>query len=47
MVMRVCHYIYVLDFGHLIFEGVPDDVVRSDLVRAAYLGGGIVEQDSG
>src|SRR5207244_4131694 len=23
LVMRVCSYIYVLDFGHLVFEGEP------------------------
>ena len=38
LVMRVCHYVYVLDFGRPIFEGVPEAVVASDVVRAAYLG---------
>ena len=38
LVMRVCNYVYVVDFGQLIFEGTPDEVRGSDLVRAAYLG---------
>jgi ABC-type branched-subunit amino acid transport system ATPase component len=38
LVMRICDYIYVLDFGQLIFDGTPDDVQRSPVVRAAYLG---------
>jgi ABC-type branched-subunit amino acid transport system ATPase component/ABC-type branched-subunit amino acid transport system permease subunit len=40
LVRDVCDYVYVLDFGSLIFEGTPDEMQRSDLVRAAYLGGG-------
>jgi ABC-type branched-subunit amino acid transport system ATPase component/branched-subunit amino acid ABC-type transport system permease component len=38
LVIDVCTYLYVLDFGHLIYEGPPDDVMASDVVRAAYLG---------
>jgi len=38
LVMRVCAYIHVLDFGQMIFEGLPEDAQRSDVVRAAYLG---------
>jgi ABC-type branched-subunit amino acid transport system ATPase component len=38
LVMGICDYLYVLDFGTLIFEGTPDEVRRSDVVRAAYLG---------
>ncbi|MPY78425.1 MAG: ATP-binding cassette domain-containing protein [Actinophytocola sp.] len=38
LVMAICEYLYVLDFGELIFEGTPDDVRGSDVVRAAYLG---------
>jgi len=38
LVMRVCDYIFVLDFGQLLFDGTPDEVRHSDVVRAAYLG---------
>jgi ABC-type branched-subunit amino acid transport system ATPase component len=38
LVMGICDHLYVLDFGTLIFDGTPDEVRRSDLVRAAYLG---------
>jgi ABC-type branched-subunit amino acid transport system ATPase component len=38
LVMRVCDYIYVLDFGKPIFEGTASEVGGSEVVRAAYLG---------
>jgi ABC-type branched-subunit amino acid transport system ATPase component len=38
LVMSICDYLYVLDFGELIFEGTPDEVRASDVVRTAYLG---------
>lgn len=38
LVMDVCEYIYVLDFGRLIFEGAPAAVASSADVQAAYLG---------
>lgn len=38
LVMAICEYIYVMDFGQLIFEGPADDVASSEVVRAAYLG---------
>lgn len=38
LVMDVCEYIYVLDFGRLIFEGTSAEVATSPDVQAAYLG---------
>jgi len=38
LVMGVCDAIYVMDFGTRIFAGTPDEVRRSETVRAAYLG---------
>jgi ABC-type branched-subunit amino acid transport system ATPase component len=43
LVTEVCDYIYVLDFGRPIFEGIPSEVMASSLVQAAYLGGDGVE----
>jgi ABC-type branched-subunit amino acid transport system ATPase component len=45
LVRDVCDYLYVLDFGRLIFEGTPDEMHQSDQVRAAYLGSVAVEVD--
>lgn len=38
LVLQLCANIYVVDFGRLIFQGTPDEVTESELVRAAYLG---------
>jgi ABC-type branched-subunit amino acid transport system ATPase component/ABC-type branched-subunit amino acid transport system permease subunit len=38
LVMSICDYIYVMDFGQKIFEGKPPAVASSEVVRAAYLG---------
>ena len=38
LVRQVCAHIYVLDFGRLVFEGSPSEMLNSDVVRAAYLG---------
>ncbi|MDQ1374380.1 MAG: branched-chain amino acid transport system ATP-binding protein [Actinomycetota bacterium] len=38
LVVRVCDYVYVLNFGELLTEGLPDDVRRHPEVVAAYLG---------
>jgi ABC-type branched-subunit amino acid transport system ATPase component len=38
LVMAICDYIYVLDFGRQIFAGTADEVADSIVVRAAYLG---------
>jgi branched-chain amino acid transport system ATP-binding protein len=37
-VMRLCDYLYVLDFGVLIAEGRPEDVRANPVVLDAYLG---------
>jgi ABC-type branched-subunit amino acid transport system ATPase component len=38
LVLEVCDYMYVLEFGRLIAEGTPGDVRENDDVIAAYLG---------
>ncbi len=38
LVRDVCDYVYVLDFGSLIFEGTPEEMQNSEDVRSAYLG---------
>jgi len=38
LVMQVCSYIYVMDFGQEIFQGTTTEVANSEIVRAAYLG---------
>jgi ABC-type branched-subunit amino acid transport system ATPase component len=38
LVMTICDYVHVLDFGTMIFEGTTADVSASAEVRAAYLG---------
>jgi len=38
LVRRVCTSIFVLDFGKLIYRGSTQEVLASDVVRAAYLG---------
>lgn len=38
LVMKICQYIYVLDFGELLFEGSAAEVRASEKVRTAYLG---------
>jgi ABC-type branched-subunit amino acid transport system ATPase component len=43
LVMEVCQYLYVIDFGRPIFDGSPSEVAGSDIVRAAYLGTEAVE----
>ena len=38
LVRQICDHVYVLDFGELIFEGSPEEMLHSEKVRAAYLG---------
>src|SRR5581483_1641690 len=38
LVLTVCKWIYVLDFGRMLMNGSPEDVRQSAEVRAAYLG---------
>ena len=38
LVSTVCDYVYVLDFGELIAEGTPSEVVADARVREAYTG---------
>jgi ABC-type branched-subunit amino acid transport system ATPase component/ABC-type branched-subunit amino acid transport system permease subunit len=38
LVMGICERIYVLDFGIGVFEGTPQEVRESAIVRRAYLG---------
>jgi len=44
LVRATCSYVYVLDFGKLIFDGDTRAVMSSDVVRAAYLGSEAVEE---
>ena len=47
LVMDVCQFLYVLDFGRLLFSGTPAETRASDLVRRAYLGEiDVVETDA-
>jgi ABC-type branched-subunit amino acid transport system ATPase component len=38
LVLSVCDYIYVLDFGKIIAEGTPEEVRNNPEVKRAYLG---------
>ena len=38
LVLNICDWIYVLDFGRPLMNGTAEAVRTSDEVRAAYLG---------
>jgi len=38
LVMKVCTHIHVLDFGHVIASGSPEEIQRDQRVLTAYLG---------
>ena len=38
LVSEICRRIWVLDFGRIIYEGTTAEALRSDTVKAAYLG---------
>jgi ABC-type branched-subunit amino acid transport system ATPase component len=38
LVQQTCAQVYVLDYGSMIFEGTPREMLTAESVRAAYLG---------
>ena len=38
LISTTCDYVYVLDYGKLIYQGTPREVLASETVRIAYLG---------
>jgi ABC-type branched-subunit amino acid transport system ATPase component len=38
LISTTCDYVYVLDYGKLIYQGTPQEVLASETVRIAYLG---------
>ena len=48
LVLNVCDYVYVIDFGRVLAHGVPAELRSNEKVLAAYLGGvATVSQSAG
>jgi ABC-type branched-subunit amino acid transport system ATPase component/branched-subunit amino acid ABC-type transport system permease component len=47
LVLGLCEDIYVLDFGRIVFQGSPKEVIASPVVQSAYLGSAAVEAVAG
>ena len=46
LVMRVCGYLHVLDFGEAIAGGTPAEIRRDPRVQQAYLGAAPIDEES-
>jgi branched-chain amino acid transport system ATP-binding protein len=36
--LEIAHYAYVLQTGRMVMEGKPADLLKTDLIKKAYLG---------
>ena len=36
--LDICDFIYVINAGKVIAQGIPDEIVQNEIVRKAYLG---------
>ena len=46
VVMGVCEYLWVMEYGALIADGYPDEVRNNPIVISAYLGEDVVAQNA-